>query len=162
MGNGTIKGLSVNAKTLIAILLFVNIGFTVKMISKYYTMKETGYFREMTFRDQLNKRVMKAFGSAEEMNKVIADITRQKEDAEKVAAMHREQGELMRVMNKKLEESKAEVEADKAKLQKKIWELEDSLSQSKKQLGDKDATIQELMNSLEKLEMENAALRKQR
>ena len=162
MGNGTTKGLSVNAKTLIAILLFVNIGFTVKMISKYYASKESGYFRELTFRDQLNKRVMKAFGSAEEMNKVVADITKQKEDAEKVAAMHREQGELMRVMNKKLEESKAEVEADKAKLQKKIWELEDSLSQTKKQLGDKDATIQELMNSLEKLEMENAALRKQR
>ena len=39
MGNGTVKGLSVNAKTLILVLLFVNVGFASKMINKYYAMK---------------------------------------------------------------------------------------------------------------------------
>ena len=86
MGNEGVKGLSVNAKTLIMILLFVNVGFAFKMINKYYAMKEAGYIREKTFRDQLEKRVMKAFGSMDELNKMVNDITRQKEDAEKAAA----------------------------------------------------------------------------
>jgi len=43
MGNESAKGLSVNAKTLIIILLFVNVGFASKMINKYYAMKESSY-----------------------------------------------------------------------------------------------------------------------
>lgn len=53
MGNEAGKGLSVNAKTLILILLFVNVGFASKMINKYYAMKEAGYIREKTFHEQL-------------------------------------------------------------------------------------------------------------
>src|SRR3989338_226374 len=116
MGNGTVKGLSVNAKTLILVLLFVNVGFASKMINKYYAMKESGYIREKTFKDQLQQRVMKSFGSMEELNKMVADITRQKE---------------------------------KARLQKEIWELEDSLTTAKKTLVTKDAEILELTKKLE-------------
>ncbi|MDE1889145.1 MAG: hypothetical protein KGI30_02655 [Planctomycetota bacterium] len=133
MGNDTVKGLSVNAKTLIAILLFVNVGFATKMISKYYRMKEAGYIREKTFKEQFEKRVMKSFGSMEELNKMVGDITRQKEDAEKVAASVKEQDEQLKLVNKKLEDAKAKLEEEKARLQKQIWELEDTLSHAKKQ-----------------------------
>ncbi len=161
MGNETVKGLSVNAKTLIMVLLFVNVGFAFKMINKYYAMKEAGYIREKTFRGQFEKRVMKAFGSMDELNKMVNDITRQKEDAEKIAASYKSQGELLKVANKNLEEAKAKVEEEKAKLQKEIWELEDSLSLAKKTLSNKDLTIQELMNNLDIVEKEKATLKKQ-
>lgn len=161
MGNETVKGLSVNAKTLIIILLFVNVGFASKMINKYYAMKEAGYIREKTFRDQLETRVMKAFGSMEELNKMVSDITRQKEDAEKIAASFKTQGEQLKVVNIKLEDAKAKLEEEKARLQKEIWELEDSLSLAKKTLSNKDVTIRELMGNLERVEKENAMLKKQ-
>ncbi len=161
MGNESVKGLSVNAKTLILILLFVNVGFATKMINKYYAMKESGYIREKTFHEQLQQRVMKSFGSMEEMNQMIADITRQKEEAEKVAGSVREQDEQLKLVNKKLEDAKARLEEEKARLQKEIWEIEDSLSQAKKVMGDKDYTIKELMNSLETAEKEKDALKKQ-
>ncbi|MDO8140278.1 MAG: hypothetical protein Q6358_02160 [Candidatus Brocadiales bacterium] len=161
MGNESIKGLSVNAKTLILILLFVNVGFASKMINKYYSMKESGYIREKTFREQLEQRVMKSFGSMEEMNKMIADITRQKEEAEKVAGSVREQDEQLKLANKNLEDAKAKLAEEKARLQKEIWELEDTLSNAKKALSDKDYTIKELMNNLETAQKENAALKKQ-
>src|SRR5574342_373014 len=104
MGNESVKGLSVNAKTLIMILLFVNVGFAFKMINKYYAMKEAGYIREKTFQGQLEKRVMKAFGSMEELNKMVSDITRQKEDAEKIADSFKIQDEQLKIANKKLED----------------------------------------------------------
>mgnify|MGYP003433921290 CR=1 FL=1 len=161
MGNEAVKGLSVNAKTLIMILLFVNVGFAFKMINKYYAMKEAGYIREKTFRDQLEKRVMKAFGSMDELNKMVNDITRQKEDAEKAAASFQLHDEQLKFANKKLEEAKVNLEEEKARLQKEIWELEDSLSLAKKTLSNKDLTIQELMNNLDILGKEKSALKKE-
>lgn len=161
MGNETVKGLSVNAKTLIMILLFVNVGFAFKMINKYYAMKEAGYIREKTFQEQLEKRVMKAFGSMEELNKMISDMTRQKEEAEKIADSFKAQGEQLKIVNKNLEDAKAKLEEEKARLQKEIWGLEDSLSLAKKTLGNKDVTIRELMGNLERVEKENATLKKQ-
>lgn len=161
MGNEAAKGLSVNAKTLIMILLFVNVGFAFKMINKYYAMKEAGYIREKTFQGQLEKRVMRAFGSMEELNKMVSDITRQKEEAEKIADSFKIQDEQLKIANKKLEEVKVKLEEEKARLQKEIWELEDSLSLAKKTLSNKDLTIQELMNNLEIAEKEREALKKQ-
>ncbi|OOP57142.1 MAG: hypothetical protein AYP45_04980 [Candidatus Brocadia carolinensis] len=161
MGNGATKGLSVNAKTLILILLFVNVGFAFKMINKYYAMKDAGYIREKTFRDQLETRVMKAFGSMEDLNKMVDDITRRKEEAELTAASFQEQGEQLKLANKKLEESKTDLEEEKARLQREIWELEDSLSLAKKTLSNKDLTIQELMNNVDILGKEKSTLKKQ-
>lgn len=160
MANETIKGLSVNAKTLILILLFVNIGFASKMLNKYYKMKETGYVREKTFHEQLEQRVMKAFGSMEELNRMVSDITRQKEDAERLAESFREQGNQLRFANKKLEDAKSKLEEEKGRLQREIWEREDSLSLAKKTLSSKDATIRELTDKLETVENENAVLKK--
>jgi chromosome segregation ATPase len=161
MGNEGLKGLSVNAKTLIVILLFVNVGFASKMLNKYYTMKEAGYIREKTFHEQLEQRVKKAFGSMEELDKVVNDITRQKEDAERVASSFREQGEQLKQVNKHLEDTKAKLEEEKARLQKEIWSMEDSLSLAKKTMSDKDSAIQALTDKLEAVEKENAELKKQ-
>ncbi|MBW7898528.1 Chromosome partition protein Smc [Candidatus Brocadiaceae bacterium B188] len=161
MGNEVLKGISVNAKTLIIILLFVNVGFAFKMINKYHEMKEAGYVREKTFRDQLEKRVMRAFGSMEDLNKMVNDITRQKEDAEKLAASCKSQSEQFQSTNKDLIDAKAKLEEEHARLQKQIWELEDSLSRTKKTLSDKELDIQELENNLEKLRKEKAILEKQ-
>ena len=154
MGNETSKGLSVNVKTFILVLVFVNVGFASKMIHKYYAMKEAGYIREKTFQEQLEQRVMKSFGSMEEMNQMVADITRQKEEAEKLADSFKEQGEQLRFTNVKIEDSKSKLEEEKARLQKQIWELEDSLSQ-----GKKETLIQELTSKIEVLEKENAELK---
>ncbi|MDR4507503.1 MAG: hypothetical protein MRJ65_04570 [Candidatus Brocadiaceae bacterium] len=133
MGNGNTQGLSVNAKTLIIVLLFVNIGFAVKMVKKYYAAKDAGYLREQTLQDQIQKRVMKAFGSAEEMNKIVVEVTQQKEEAEKAVAAIRAQDEKLKAANKELAEAKVLLEAEKARLQKEIWSLEDSLKAHKKQ-----------------------------
>ncbi|MEK6636197.1 MAG: hypothetical protein AABY38_07540 [Planctomycetota bacterium] len=149
MGNGTVKGLSVNAKTLILVLLFVNVGFASKMINKYYAMKESGYVREKTFKEELQQRVMKSFGSMEELKKMVADITRQKEEAEKTSDSVKEQDEQLKFVNKKLEDTKVKLEGEKASLQKEIWELEDSLTTAKKTLVTKDAEILELTKKLE-------------
>lgn len=149
MGNEAVKGLSVNAKTLILVLLFVNVGFASKMINKYYAMKESGYVREKTFKDELQQRVMKSFGSMEELKKMVADITRQKEEAEKTADSVKDQDEQLKFVNKKLEDTKVKLEEEKARLQKEIWELEDSLTTAKKTLVTKDAEILELTKKLE-------------
>ena len=154
MGNETSKGLSVNVKTFILVLVFVNVGFASKMIHKYYAMKEAGYIREQTFQEQLEQRVMKSFGSMEDLNKMVSDITRQKEEAEKLADSFKEQGEQLRFTNVKIEDSKSKLEEEKARLQKQIWELEDSLSQ-----GKKETLIQELTSKIEVLEKENAELK---
>lgn len=154
MGNETSKGLSVNVKTFILVLVFVNVGFASKMIHKYYAMKEAGYIREQTFQEQLEQRVMKSFGSMEEMNQMVADITGQKEEAEKLADSFKEQGEQLRFTNVKIEDSKSKLEEEKARLQKQIWELEDALSQ-----GKKETLIQELTSKIEVLEKENAELK---
>lgn len=161
MGNQAAKGLSVNAKTLIVILIFVNVGFAAKMLNKYYRMKEAGYVREKTFREQLENRVMKAFGSMEELNKMVNDMTRQKEEAEKIAASFKEQGEQLKEVNKRLEDAKTKLEEEKARLQREIWGLEDSLSLARKTLSSKDVSIQELMKDIETMKKENVALKKQ-
>ncbi len=91
MGNGSSKGLSVNAKTIILLLLFLNIGFTIKMVKRYQASKDAGYVREQTFKQQMEKRVQKAFGSVEEMYKIVEDTARQKAEAEEYAVSVRDQ-----------------------------------------------------------------------
>jgi len=118
MGNGSSKGLSVNAKTIILILLFLNVGLTMKMLKKYQTTKDAGYVREQTFKEQMEKRVQKAFGSAEEMYKIVEDTARQKAEAEEFAASVRKQDKEIRRINKELERAKSQLEYEKIQLQK--------------------------------------------
>lgn len=118
MGNGKWAGLSVSATTIVLILLFLNVGYTIKMIKKYNTMKDAGYVREKTFEEFMEKRIMKAFGSAEEMKRIVEDTTRQKEEAEEIAASLRKQDMEIRRINKELEHAKTQLEVEKSQLQK--------------------------------------------
>lgn len=118
MGNGKWAGLSVNATIIVLILLFLNVGYTIKMIKKYNTMKDAGYVREKTFEEFMEKRIMKAFGSAEEMKRIVEDTTRQKEEAEEIAVSLRKQDMEIRRINKALEHAKTQLEVEKSQLQK--------------------------------------------
>ncbi len=118
MGNGSSKGLSVNAKTIILLLLFLNVGLTIKMVKKYQTTKDAGYVREQTFKQQMEKRVQKAFGSAEEMYKIVEDTARQKAEVEEFAASVRTQDKEIRRINKELERAKSLLEHEKLQLQR--------------------------------------------
>ncbi len=102
MGNGNSKGLSVNAKTIILLILFLDVGFTVKMIQKYNEMKDAGFVREKTFAENMEKRVMKAFGSAEEAKKLVEDAVNQKREAENVAATLRTENAGLKSKNRQL------------------------------------------------------------
>ncbi len=123
MGNGKSKGLSVNAKTIILLVLFLDIGFTFKMINKYNDMKDAGFVREQTFAENMEKRVMKAFGSADEAKKLVEDSVRQKEEAEKIAASLRAEEASFKSRNRQLTEANTRLKSELSLLQEKIKEL---------------------------------------
>ena len=159
MGKRGMKGLSVNAIVLIIILTFVNFGFAVKMYNKYYKMQKSGYLREKPLYEQLEQRVMKSFGNREELNKLINDFIQYKEAAEIFATSFKEQGEQLKIVSKKFEESKTKFEEEKARLQMERWALEDSLSLAKYTLRDRELEIHELTDRLKIVE--EALLQKQ-
>ncbi|MEK6765111.1 MAG: hypothetical protein AABY49_02630 [Planctomycetota bacterium] len=123
MGDGSAKGFSVNAKTIILILLFLNVGLTIKMIKKYQNTKDAGYVREQTFKDQMEKRVQRAFGSTGELNRIVEDATRQKEEAERVAEALKEQDAKTKQLNRELTEAKAKLLSEKELLQEEVQKL---------------------------------------
>ncbi len=118
MGNVKVKGISANMTTIILIMLFLDVGFTIKMIKKYNIMKDAGYVREKTFEENMEKRVMKAFGSVDEVYKIVEDASRQREEAEAVAISLKEQDTKIRRINKELEQAKTQLEVEKTQLQK--------------------------------------------
>lgn len=153
------KGLSINTIIFVAIVLFVNMGFAVKMLNKYYKMKESGYVREKTLQEQIEQRVMKCFGNREELNNLIHDFVQYKETSEKIMNSFKEQSEQLNLANRKFEDSKRKFEDEKGQLQKEIWILEDSLSQVKNIIREKDWKIHELTENLERVK--EALLKKQ-
>jgi PAS domain S-box-containing protein len=66
----------------------------------------------------MEKRVQKAFGSAEEMYKIVEDASRQKMEAEKIAGSLKEQDTKIKYINKELERAKSLLEYEKSQLQK--------------------------------------------
>ncbi len=132
MGNGNSKGLSVNAKTIILILLFLNVGFTMKMVKRYQTTKDAGYMREQTFKEQMEKRVQKAFGSAEEFSKIVEEASRQKVEAEKIAEVLKEQDIKTKYLNKKLAEARVKLLSERKHLQDEVQKLRLENSKLKK------------------------------
>lgn len=148
MGDESRKGLSVNAKTLIIILLFVDIGFALKLFDKYYKTKESGYIGEISLREQLKQRVMRSFGNQEELNRLIDEFIQYKEAVENITTSFKRQDEQLKLMSKMYEDSKAKLEEEKARLQMEAWALEDSLSQIKNMLRDRNLEILELTGRL--------------
>ncbi len=123
MGNENSKGLSVNAKTIILLILCLDGGFTVKMIKQYNEMKDAGFVREKTFAENMEKRLMRAFGSAEDAKKLVEDAVRQKQEAENVAASLRTGEAGLKSKNRQLTEANVKLKSVVLALQDKVKEL---------------------------------------
>ncbi|MBC8550041.1 MAG: hypothetical protein H8D23_10350 [Candidatus Brocadiales bacterium] len=160
MGNNEFS-LSINAKTIILILLLLNIGYAYKKIKQYDNIKEVSYIRERTVEEQIRKRVMKSFGSVEEMERLVADFAKQKEDAEKLAAVIREQDKQIHKAYKELEDTKSKNEKEKAYLHNKIRGMATGFSKRKERHEQTSKANAELKDSKSKHETENIRLQKQ-
>ncbi len=123
MGNGSSKGLSVNAKTIILLILFLDVGFTIKMINQYNEMKDAGFVREKTFAENMEKRLMRAFGSAEEAKKLVGDAVRQKQEAENIAASLRAGEAGFKSEVRQLTEANEKLKSTVLQLQEKVKKL---------------------------------------
>ncbi len=159
MGNNEFR-LSINAKTIILILLLLNVGYAYKKIKQYHHIKEVGYIRERTVQEQVRKRIMKSFGSVEEMNLLIDDFAKQKEDAEKLASTIREQDKQISKAYRELKNTKLINEKEKAYLHNKIRGMADGFSKRKDQYGQMSKLNAELNDAKSKYKTEEARLRR--
>ena len=134
MGNNEFR-LSINAKTIIFILLLLNIGYAYKKIKQYDNIKETGYIRERTVQEEIRNRVMKSFGSVDELDRLVADFAKLKEDTEAFALTIREQDKQLTKVRRDLEIAKSKNRDEKDYLHKKIRGMVDGFSKRKDQYG---------------------------
>ncbi|MBT6048495.1 MAG: hypothetical protein HOG49_16965 [Candidatus Scalindua sp.] len=159
MGNNQFR-LSINAKTIIFILLLLNIGYAYKKIKQYDNIKETGYIRERTVQEQIRKRIMKSFGSVDEMDRLVADFAKQSEDAEEFALTIREQDKQLSKAYRDLEIAKSKNRDEKDYLHKKIRGMADGFSKRKDQYGQMSKLKEVMKDAKSKFEAEKARLEK--
>ena len=152
--------LSVNAKTIILILLLLNVGYAYKKIKQYNTIKEVGYIRERTVEEQIRKRMMKSFGSVEEMELLIADFAKQKEYSEKLATTIREQDKQISSAYKELKYAKSKNKEEKSYLHNKIRGMADGFSKRKDKHVQTGKANAELKEAKSKYKMEEARLKR--
>ena len=152
--------LSVNAKTIILILLLLNVGYAYKKIKQYYHMKEVGFIRERTVQEQIRKRIMKSFGSVEEMERLVAVFAKYKENAEKLTTTLKEQEKQISKAYKELEDAKSKNREEKAYLHKKIRGMADGFSKRKDKYGQMSTAKTELKEAKLKFEKEKSHLQK--
>jgi chromosome segregation ATPase len=152
--------LSINAKTIILILLLLNVGYAYKKIKQYNNIKEVGYIRERTVQEQIRKRVMRSFGSVEEMDRLVDDFAKQKEDAEALASTIREQDKQISKASRELKNTKSKHEKEKAYLHKKIRDMAHGFSKRKDKYGKMSRKNTELKDAKSKHETENLRLQK--
>ena len=159
MGNNEFR-LSINAKTIIFILLLLNIGYAYKKIKQYDNIKETGYIRERTVQEEIRKRVMKSFGSVDELDRLVADFAKQKEDAEAFALTIREQDKQLTKVRRDLEIAKSKNRDEKDYLHKKIRGMADGFSKRKDQYGQMGKLKEVMKDAKLKFETEKDRLEK--
>ena len=152
--------LSINAKTIILILLLLNVGYAYKKIKQYNIIKEVGYIRERTVEEQIRKRMMRSFGSVEEMELLIADFAKQKEYSEKLATTIREQDKQISRAYKELKDAKSKNKEEKSYLHNKIRGMADGFSKRKDQYGQMSKLNAELNDAKSKYKTEEARLQK--
>ncbi len=152
--------LSINAKTIILILLLLNVGYAYKKIKQYNNIKELGYIRERTVQEQIRKRIMKSFGSVEEMDRLVTDFAKQKEDAETLVATVREQDKQLSKAYRDLEIARSKNRDDKDYLHKKIRGMADGFSKRKDQYGQMSKLKEVMKDAKSKFETEKARLEK--
>ena len=152
--------LSINVKTIILILLLLNVGYAYKKIKQYHQIKEVGYIREGTVHEQIRKRMMRSFGSVEEMDRLVADFARQKEDAEKLATTIREQDKQLSRVYRELKDTKSKHEKEKVYLHNKIRNFADGFSKRKDQYTQTSKINVALNDAKSKFEKEKFSLQK--
>jgi aldehyde:ferredoxin oxidoreductase len=152
--------LSINAKTIILILLLLNVGYAYKKIMQYNHIKEVGYIRERSVQEQIRKRVNRSFGSVEEMDRLIVDFAKQKEDAEKLASTIREQDKQLSKAYKDLKVATSKNRDEKDYLHKKIRGMADGFSKRKDQYGQMSKLKEVMKDAKSKFETEKARLEK--
>jgi chromosome segregation ATPase len=152
--------LSINAKTIILILLLLNVGYAYKKIKQYNIIKEVGYIRERTVEEQIRKRMMKSFGSVEEMELLIADFAKQKEYAENLETTIREQDKQISRAYKEVKDAKSKNKEEKSYLHNKIRGMADGFSKRKDQYGQMSKLNAELNDAKSKYKMEEARLKR--
>lgn len=152
--------LSINVKTIIIILLLLNVGYAYKKVRQYHHIKETGYIRERTVQEEIRKRIMKSFGSVEEIDRLVADFAKQKEDAEKLAKTIREQDKQIIKARKRLRDITSRHEKERAYLHNKIRNFAEGFSKRKDQHGQMSKANEELKKAKTQIEKENARLQK--
>ena len=152
--------LSINAKVIIFILLLLNVGYGYKKIKQYNNIKEIGFIRERTVQEQIRKRIMKSFGSVEEMDRLVADFAKQKEDAVTSASIIREQDKKISKAHKDLEVAKSKNRDEKDYLHKKIRGMAYGFSKRKEQYGQMRKLKEVMKEAKSKFETEKARLEK--
>ena len=152
--------LSINAKTIILILLLLNVGYACKKIMQYNHIKEVGYIRERSVQEQIRKRVNRSFGSVEEMDRLIVDFAKQKENADKLTATLKEQENQMSKVYRELEDAKLKNREEKDYLHNKIRNFADGFSKRKDQYTQMSKANEELKNAKLKIEKEKFRLQK--
>ncbi len=159
MGNNEFR-LSLNVKTIIIILLLLNVGYAYKKIKQYDNIKETGYIRERTVQDEIRKRIMKSFGSVEEQDRLVEDFAKQKEDVEAFALKIREQDKQLEKTYKDLEIARSKNRDEKDYLHKKIRGMADGFSKRKDQYGQMAKLKKVMKDAKSEFETEKARLEK--
>lgn len=152
--------LSINAKVIIFILLLLNVGYAYKKIKQYSNIKEVGYIRERTVQEQIRKRVMKSFGSVDELDRLVDYFAKQKEDAEAFALTIREQDKQLTKVRRDLEIAKSKNREEKDYLHKKIRGMADGFSKRKDQYGQMGKLKEVMKEAKLKFEAEKDRLEK--
>ncbi len=152
--------LSVNAKTIILILLFLNVGYAYKKIKQYNHLKESGYTRERTVQEQFRRRIMKSFGSVEEVDRLVDDMANQKEYIGKLKTALKVREKQLSKVSKELENANTIIKEERAYLHNKIRGMADGFSKRKDQYGQMSKIKEVLKDAKSKYESENARLQK--
>ncbi len=159
MGNNEFR-LSINVKTVIIILLLLNVGYAYKKINQYKQIADIGFIRERTEQEQIRNRIMKSFGSVEEMERIVADFAKLKEDAEVLETTISKQDKRISKVKKELEDVKSKNRDERVYLHKKIRGMADGFSKRKDQYGQMGKLKGVLKDAKSKYETENACLQK--
>ncbi|MCP4253128.1 MAG: hypothetical protein GY775_06920 [Candidatus Scalindua sp.] len=152
--------LSVNAKIIILILLFLNVGYAYKKIKQYNHIKESGYSRERTVQEQFRRRIMKSFGSVEEVDRLVDDMANQKEYIGKLKTALKVQEKQLSKVYKELENANTIIKEERDYLHNKIRGMADGFSKRKDQYGQMSKIKEVLKDAKSKYESENARLQK--
>jgi hypothetical protein len=86
-------------------------------------MKDAGFVREKTFAENMEKRIMKAFGSPEEALQLVEEAVSEKVEVEKLAATLRTEHASMKSKNRQLTEANSQLITEVSRLQEKVKEL---------------------------------------